>query len=370
MRSYGVPYVGNKSKILPDIFRHIPKLGVQHFYDLFCGGCAVTHYAITHWHGVHIHANDIDPDAMHLFQDSVSGKYANEHRWISREDFFALEDTDPYVRICWSFGNDQSSYMYAAEREPWCKALHHARVLGDTSLFREFGIDTDGTTADIIAHHDEYRERYISWYEANVLRLAEAEEQHLRPKVERTAEELRLYLCEALAKSGLTQREVGRRLGTQMESHYFGRSQFEFPTREMYERMQTFLDLPLPYEQCVDEYAASLQRLQSLQSLTTSGVSYESVPVQPDSVIYCDIPYQGTQGYRVEFDHAKFYDWCERQTELVLISSYDLHTDRFMCVWEKPVVTGLGRTAATEKLYIPHHQDKLYRGLMRRQSIF
>lgn len=43
-----------------------------------------------------------------------------------------------------------------------------------------------------------------------------------REDKERTVEELRAVLLDALHKSGLTQAEVARRLGTQMARHYFG----------------------------------------------------------------------------------------------------------------------------------------------------
>ena len=40
-----------------------------------------------------------------MFLDAIEGKFADETRWISREDFFALKDTDTMVSVCWSFGN-------------------------------------------------------------------------------------------------------------------------------------------------------------------------------------------------------------------------------------------------------------------------
>ena len=382
MNRYGVPYMGSKNKLLRELFSAIPKRGVEHFYDLFCGGCSVTHYALAHWEDIHVHANDIDPAAMELFLKSARGEFRNERRWISREEFFARKEKDAYIRLCWSFGNAGREYLYAREREPWCEALHYARVYGDTSKLRAFGIESDGSSADIIAHHGEYKQRYIAWYEENVLHLAEAEAKNLRPTVLRTEAELREYLLAALHESGLTQREVGRRLGTQMESHYFCRAQWEFPTREVYTQMQTFLPLPLPYEQCVDVYAASLQslqRLQSLQSLqslqrlqncvdthlTTSEVSYDEVDIAPRSVVYCDIPYRDTEGYRSgAFDYEQFTAWCARQKELVLVSSYELPEDLFTSVWEKPVTTGLGKAKATERLFVPRHQLPLYRRMM------
>lgn len=58
-----------------------------------------------------------------LFMDAIAGKYRDERRWISREDFFALKDSDPYVRSCWSFGNNGQSYLYSREIEPYKQAV-------------------------------------------------------------------------------------------------------------------------------------------------------------------------------------------------------------------------------------------------------
>lgn len=68
-------------------------------------------------------ANDIT-DSVTLFQDALDGKYENESRWISQEDFMRLKDTDPYVRIVWSFGNNQEDYLYSRDIESYKKAVH------------------------------------------------------------------------------------------------------------------------------------------------------------------------------------------------------------------------------------------------------
>ena len=61
---------------------------------------------------------------MTLFKDAIDGKYENESRWISREDFYRLKDSDPFVRIVWSFGNNGCNYLYSREIEPYKKAVH------------------------------------------------------------------------------------------------------------------------------------------------------------------------------------------------------------------------------------------------------
>ena len=149
-KNYGLPYMGSKNKIAEWVVAHIPQADT--LVDLFAGGCAVTDCAMHTKKWCYFIVNDIG-DAPRLFADAVAGRYADERRWISREDFARLKDTDPYVRICWSFGNNQSDYMYSREVEPWKKALHYARVLGDYSLLREFGIHTDNADRQSVTRH-------------------------------------------------------------------------------------------------------------------------------------------------------------------------------------------------------------------------
>ena len=104
---WGVPYKGSKSQIVDRLIEAIPYKGVDNFYDLFAGGCAVTHKMLLEGRYKHCYANDMDGRALRLFRDSMDGKYALETRWVSREDFFKLKDTDPYMACCCSFGNNQ-----------------------------------------------------------------------------------------------------------------------------------------------------------------------------------------------------------------------------------------------------------------------
>ena len=89
----------------------------------------------------HIHINDINWMCPTLFIDALEGKYNDESRWISREDFFRLKDTDPYVAVVWSFGNNLRDYLYSREIEPLKKAIHYAMFFGDYSLGKELGHD-------------------------------------------------------------------------------------------------------------------------------------------------------------------------------------------------------------------------------------
>ena len=128
---WGVPYKGSKSQIVDGLIEAIPYKGVDNFYDLFAGGCAVTHKMLLEGRYRHCYANDIDGRALRLFRDGMDGKYALETRWVSREDFFKLKDTDPYISCCWSFGNNQRDYLYSKAIEPYKKACHYAIVFDE-----------------------------------------------------------------------------------------------------------------------------------------------------------------------------------------------------------------------------------------------
>ena len=139
-RNYGLSYKGSKSKLAERIVGLFPR--AAHFYDLFAGGCAITHCALLKNRFQHIHINDINPMMPQAFVKALQGGFDNEDRWISREDFFRLKDTDPYVAICFSFGNDLRTYCYSKEIEPIKKALHYAVLFDSYDLSDELiGVD-------------------------------------------------------------------------------------------------------------------------------------------------------------------------------------------------------------------------------------
>ena len=378
--NYGVPYMGSKNKIVAWVVRNLP--AGRTLYDIFAGGCAVTHRAMVEHKYDRFVVNDIN-DTPKLFADAVNGCYRDEKRWISREDFARLKDSDPYVRTCWSFGNNGDNYMYSREVEPWKRALHYARVYGDRGEMQKFGIDSDGSRGDIVAHKDEYKAKYVRWYISTRWEWSEEYEKlvaGLKEKSEKNKEALRAYLVEALRASGLTQAEVQRRLGTQMAGHYFGRSQWEFPTREYYDKMREFMPLAQSYDEVygLQEYYDTLQSLESLESLEILQSlerlqrlqslqrlqrlqrlqsDYASLAFDdPLGVIYCDPPYKGTAGYNgTDFDHEAFYDWCQRQTLPLVISEYDM-PDGFVCIAEtthRSRLSGTANNEVTERLFAP-----------------
>lgn len=292
--NYGLPYMGSKNKIAEWVVGHFPER--KHFYDLFAGGCAVTHCAMLKSKFETFTINDISK-MTEFFTDAISGKYADERRWISREDFFRLKDNDEYVRICWSFGNQGFCYLYSKELEPWKKALHYARVYGDFSLMEEFGIRTDGTSIDIKKNAAEYKEKYFRWYLKNVLKTSA-----------------------------------------------------EYESLQSLQRLQRLQRLQMR------QSLESLQRLQKFRGdyrsvkIKPDSLIYCDIPYK-NTAEYSD----------GGFDYESFYDWAEKQIEPVIISEYAMPAERFEridFIEKRSLLSSVAKSIRIEGLFVPKTQIK------------
>ena len=375
---YGITYQGSKNAIAEKIIEFLPS--GRRFVDLFGGGAAISHCAVLSGKWQKVLYNEYNPLLVDLIKRAINGDFKNEKRWISREDFFRLKEQDGYIKYCWSFSCAGIHYLYSKEVEPWKKALHYARVLGDTVLFAELGIKTDGSRGDIQKNKEEYKRKYIGWYLKNVLNSQadfEKLRDNLQGKIKKQKEELRLYLCDALEKSGLKQSDIDRRLNTQMSGHWFGRSQWQFPTREFYNKMREFLPLKdydevYGYAELLQslgrperlqslEILERLQRLESLESLESlerlevKQGSYLDYVYEDGDIVYCDPPYENTNNYdKKDFNHAEFYDWVASRPYKVYFSSYEISDKRFYKVWsekKRKLMCGACSDKVTEYLY-------------------
>lgn len=118
---YGLPYQGSKNKLAERIVALLP--AASHLYDVFAGGCAISHAALLSGKWGTVHFSDIN-DSVVLFRDCLEGNVPDGSEWISREEFYRRRDTDPYVRLIWSFGNNQRCYLYSRKIEPYKRAVH------------------------------------------------------------------------------------------------------------------------------------------------------------------------------------------------------------------------------------------------------
>ena len=251
-------------------------------------------------------ANDIQKGNVTLFMDAVHGKYRDCKRWVSREEFFAKKDTDPFVRMCWSFGNDNRTYLYGKDVEPYKRACHYAVVLDEWDEFRRLCPEVCDAARNALDGMTDTKKRRLAFGPAIVKklrRIATPETMRANPLYAQVRGSARLESLESLQ------------------------------SLERLERLQ------------------SLQSLESLESLETD---YREVPIPEDSVVYCDPPYSGTKGYGMDFDHDAFWEWARTREFPVWVSEYSAPDD-FVCVKEIPVRSRLSAAtniAATERLFV------------------
>lgn len=329
---YGLPYKGSKNKLAERIVRLLPRR--TNLVDLFCGGCAISHAALLMGKFEHIYINDINWMCPTLFMDALQGKYANDTRWISREDFFRLRDTDPYVAMVWSFGNNMRDYLYSKEIEPLKKAIHYALFFSDYSLAKALGHDL--SFVDAIK---DVQQRYRS------VRQYFSQFGHFQQQsFEGGGISARLETMERQQTRSVFQKKIQKR-------------PWEAGHRERTNSL-THIAIPRAVTQPAQKYMWGKKL-----PITPSVLSYEQVVIPPDSVIYCDIPYESTNKYNKagNFDYERFYTWAESQTPPVFISSYQMPTDRFDCIAEyshRSTLNDKKNNAVTERIFVPKHQTE------------
>ena len=120
--NYGMPYKGSKTKIAEWIIDILPAGKV--LVDAFGGGGAISHCAVLSGKWEKVIYNELEPLIAKAFKMAVHGEFKGERRWISREEFNLLKDSDPYAAICFSFGNDIKTYCYGKDIEEGKRLLH------------------------------------------------------------------------------------------------------------------------------------------------------------------------------------------------------------------------------------------------------
>lgn len=160
--NYGINYTGSKGAIADWVLSYLPPASC--LVDLFAGGCAITHAAVLSGRYPRVLANDAT-DSVLLFKEAAEGSVPPPDRWVSRDEFFMFKDSDPYVRLLWSFGGNQKSYIYGEGKEE-SKRLLHRLLTAPSAEERRLAwralaarIAEDGSTPDGICEHLERLER-------------------------------------------------------------------------------------------------------------------------------------------------------------------------------------------------------------------
>jgi len=317
--SYGFPYMGSKSKICKNICGIFPK--TEHFYDLFGGGFSVTHFMLENRIDdfKYFHFNEIRLGICELIKDAIAGKYNYKNfkpEWISREEFFKQKESNPYIKLCWSFGNTGNDYLFGKDIEQYKKSMHNAIIFNE---FDELAIKTFGMNK----FRDEFniKDRRLFLRNKAIINNNRIEKRQLQ----------QLQQLERLQQlEQLQQLQQLKQL-------------------QQLERLQQLQQL---------ERLQQLQQLERLHKLNFYNTSYENIEIKSSSIIYCDIPYEDTDEYdkNKSFNRGQFLDWADQQPNPVFISEYQINDDRFKEIYKIAKRSMLSATKTTgnkfEKIYV------------------
>ena len=317
--NYGLPYQGSKNRIAKRLVEALPAAPV--LYDVFCGGCAVTHAAMLSGKYQRFVINDRRGWLPDAFREAINGGYAHEDRWISREDFKRLKSTDAYAALCFSFGNNARTYMYAPPLEPYKRALHYAIFWRDFAPWAALCPETADALAAGLAPSEGRKQRRVQAGKFIV-------------------ESLKQQLSAGTLSPDILEKPIYRQIRKVKN------------TSESLERLERLQSLE------------SLESLESLpDTLTAHSGDYREMRFDEPGIIYCDPPYMSVyakgKDYGCEFDAEAFYSWCEAQKLPIYISEYQMPEERFACIAEWDKVTRMAAkttTHATERLWRPRIQ--------------
>lgn len=102
------------------------------------------------------------------------------------------------------------------------------------------------------------------------------------------------------------------------------------------------------------------KQVQKMKGVIFQNKPYYELELPPNSIVYCDPPYEGTTKYANNFDHKLFWNWVRNisiQGHTVYVSEYNAPND-FKCIWSKKTNSQLsangkigGNKESVEKLF-------------------
>lgn len=390
---YRIPYMGGKQRIVYPLLQKLNEAqpNAKYFIDLFGGGGSVSLYALQC--GYNVIYNELDKPLYYLFNFLIQNKIPQEWlKFITREDFVKLRDSNPTSEVdivykeamllCYSFGNNRTSYYKNPQKETFVLQGHNFVVFNDKeatqylcNYFKPFSHIFKELHESIFPTLD-WQNRY-KWWVNLVLKIESLcvtncykEYTHLN------ALELRLvnnnHICDTIMRFNPNApiKDYKKPRNDKRLSELKQLKQLKQLQRlEQLQQLQRLQQL---------EQLQRLQQLQQLQrldrfkqNLTTFNLDYaeclKQIPreVINQAIIYCDSPYQfttcgsgkATQYKKQAFDfdhyHAFFRDYA-KQGIPIYFTEYSTPSDFYeICNFEirRNMASQTGSLTSTERLF-------------------
>ena len=340
-KSWGLPYMGSKNTIAKDVVNALPK--GERLVDLFAGGCSITDYALKNTNKFsRFLVNDLNVWSPQMYVKALAGGFKDEERWISRQNFFRLKDTDPYVKLCFSFGNNLKDYMYATELEPYKRALHHI------IFWENYGPMEDlcPQVVDIIKEYCKGKDR-----KGRRLASGRAVADHIKQKGSVEYWQSNPMFRSVKVKWSPEIQGMKDYVDYWKSNHVFQNECYNPEINsECYNpdiKAEAYPLHPMPTNLTHLQSLESLERLQNIADMTeraslgpqdmlieTSNISYADYAYRDGDVVYCDPPYKNTKDYGIKFDSDAFWEWARTRNYPVYVSEYQAPDD-FVSIWSK-----------------------------------
>lgn len=312
VRKFGLPYTGSKNRIAPWLMEMLPDC--DHFVDVFSGGCAVSHAMILYGKAKKITLNDINGDVPALFLDALHGdleKYS-PYQWIDRTTFFEQKDTNPFIRLVYSFGYNGKCYLYSRQIEEYRHAVHSAITENKWSDFKKLCPEVCDNTIKALEFVESFDER-------------------------------RLVFQRELALSLRKLSDVDKNIKTKNPLYASSSTLSGHKCADQLERIKRIIDI----------------KHSNFHSIQTKSMDYRLLDIPNNSVVFCDPPYKDSavKYNNTKFNHEDFYDWCIEKAKYndVYVTEYNIDHPNFQLIGEKARQFSLNATGSkgfkTERLY-------------------
>lgn len=277
-RHYGIPYMGSKQKLVDKI---IPFILNRHptadcFYDLFGGGGSVSLYAVRKYPHLDVVYNELSNAVGGLMQHLKDGGNIPMD-FITRAEFERDYKGDDWyagmLQTCWTFGNNQKSYLYGKPIEKFKQEFSKVVLTGEG--------DTN--------YLEQFTDQFVL-------------------------------------------KEYGKTVNTKI---YLNNKRYSTPYQRRIVMNRQIPNIGQLQHMARLERLRQIENMPGISELGISkGLSYDQVPIIGERpVVYCDPPYENTAEYREGgFDHKTFYEWCMTRPYPVYVSSYKVSDQRFKLV--------------------------------------
>lgn len=336
---YGIPYMGSKRGIAKGIVDYILCYNphCKYVYDLFGGGGAITFEFLKRNQIKKVFYNELNTGVCELLKkirdDGVTEEF---YQFIDRETFNKHKDDNDwfggFIKTCWSFGNNQTAYLYGKTVEEIKRQGH---------LYCE-NKQLDGFPY-CASTEREKRRLFLNQYAKNEFnKLIVGNEKDFKKYIEivekKHTKETMFLFTNWLRTTGITAKEITEITGfSDMAGHYLSiKSQPAIPTLEAWDKIKIhpkIKDIPQWIKNLfsVDEVykkekLANLEHLEHLQTLNIINLSYEEVKIEAPSeetIIYLDPPYENTAGYQCSINHNELWEYVKKSPYKIYVSSYE-----------------------------------------------